>query len=190
FSTRQTIGELSLVMRQVAAGDMTGRVRVASRDELGALAQELNGSLERIQSLIQHVRRTSGQVHDQSAQVVSISSESSQAVDAQRNQIEQVATAMNEMAATSQEVARSAALAATNAEQVDQETLSGRRMVEAPANCTENLTQENARSVMVIMKLAEEKAAQSRLLVVMEGVTAQTNRLTLNASTEVARPCE
>src|SRR5690606_23108787 len=69
FSTRQTIGELSLVMRQVAAGDMTGRVRVASRDELGALAQELNGSLERIQSLIQHVSRTSGQVHDQSAGV-------------------------------------------------------------------------------------------------------------------------
>src|SRR5690554_2423251 len=190
FSTRQTIGELSLVMRQVAAGDMTGRVRVASRDELGALAQELNGSLERIQSLIQHVRRTSGQVHDQSAQVVSISSESSQAVDAQRNQIEQVAKAMNEMAATSQEVARSAALAATSAEQVNQETLSGRRMVEASVDGIEKLAQEIENSVKVINNLAEDSASISRVLDVIKGVAEQTNLLALNAAIKAARAGE
>src|SRR5690606_8151029 len=73
MSTRRTINQLSLAMRQVAAGDMTGRVVVTSRDELGALAGELNTSMERIQALIQHVSRTSGQVSDQSSQVENIS---------------------------------------------------------------------------------------------------------------------
>src|SRR5690606_12942323 len=131
-STRRTISDLSQVMRQVAAGDMTGRVVVTSRDELGQLATELNTSVQRIQELIRHVSRTTGQVSDQSGQVEEISTQSSQAVEAQRTQIEQVATAMNEMAATSQEVARSAALAANNAEQVNNETLHGRGMA-APA---------------------------------------------------------
>ena len=189
-STRRTINQLSEAMRQVAAGDMTGRVTVSSRDELGSLAGELNASIERIQTLIQHVRQTSSQVSDQSTQVESISTESSRAVEAQRTQIEQVATAMNEMAATSQEVARSAALAATNAEQANSETLSGRRMVEASVDGIEKLAHEIENSVQVINNLAGDSASISRVLDVIKGVAEQTNLLALNAAIEAARAGE
>ena len=190
MSTRSTINQLSAAMRQVAAGDMTGRVTVTSRDELGSLAAELNTSIERIQGLIRHVSQTSGQVSDQSSQVVSISTESSRAVEAQRTQIEQVATAMNEMAATSQEVARSAALAATNAEQANSETLNGRRMVEASVDGIEKLAGEIENSVRVINNLADDSASISRVLDVIKGVAEQTNLLALNAAIEAARAGE
>ena len=189
-ATRRTIEELSTTMRQVAAGDMTGRVKVVSRDELGNLAGEFNGSIERIQGLIRHVSQTSGQVSDQSRQVVDISAESSQAVEAQRSQIEQVATAMNEMAATSQEVARSAALAVTNAEQVNNETVNGRRMVESSVDGIEKLADEIENSVKVINNLAEDSASISRVLDVIKGVAEQTNLLALNAAIEAARAGE
>lgn len=190
FSTRRTISELSTTMQQVAAGNMTARVGVTSRDELGQLAGEFNSSIERIQELIRHVSQTSAQVSDQSMQVVDISAQSSQAVASQHTQIEQVATAMNEMAATSQEVARSAALAVTNAEQVNNETINGRRMVESSVDGIEQLAMEIENSVQVINNLADDSASISRVLDVIKGVAEQTNLLALNAAIEAARAGE
>lgn len=190
MATRRTLSRLSALMSQVAAGDMTVRVEVDSRDELGALAGEFNDTVARIRGLIQQVSETSGQVQGQSQQVERVAAESSQAVASQRSQIEQVATAMNEMAATSQEVARSAALAVTNAERVNAETLDGRRLVESSVSGIEKLAGEIDNSVQVINRLADDSVSISRVLDVIKGVAEQTNLLALNAAIEAARAGE
>lgn len=190
MATRRTLKRLSILMGQVAGGDMTVQVEVDSRDELGALASEFNDTVERIRELIRQVSQTAGEVHQQSQQVESISAESSQAVASQRSQIEQVATAMNEMSATSQEVARSAASAVTSAEQVNTETLNGRRLVESSVEGIGKLAGEIENSVKVINKLADDSSSISRVLEVIKGVAEQTNLLALNAAIEAARAGE
>ncbi|QIB51242.1 methyl-accepting chemotaxis protein [Pseudomonas sp. OIL-1] len=190
ISTRQTIGRLSELMTRVAGGDMTISTAVDSRDELGALTRDFNETIARIRGLIQRVSATSGLVNEQSQQVETISAKSSQAAMEQRSQIEQVATAMNEMAATSQEVARSAASAVVNAEQVNTETLSGRRLVESSVDGIESLAGEIEKSVAVINRLAEDSVSISRVLDVIKGVAEQTNLLALNAAIEAARAGE
>ena len=190
MATRRTLKRLSVLMGQVAGGDMTVQVEVDSRDELGALASEFNDTVERIRELIRQVSQTAGEVHQQSQQVESISSESSHAVASQRSQIEQVATAMNEMSATSQEVARSAALAVTSAEQVNTETLNGRKLVESSVEGIGKLAGEIENSVKVINKLADDSSSISRVLEVIKGVAEQTNLLALNAAIEAARAGE
>ena len=127
---------------------------------------------------------------EQSRQVENIATESSHAAASQRSQIEQVATAMNEMAATSQEVARSAALAVTNAEEVNNQTLSGRRLVESSVDGIEKLSGEIENSVRVINQLADDSSSISRVLDVIKGVAEQTNLLALNAAIEAARAGE
>ncbi len=190
MATRRTLKRLSVLMGQVAGGDMTVQVEVDSRDELGALASEFNDTVERIRELIRQVSQTAGEVHQQSQQVESISSESSQAVASQRSQIEQVATAMNEMSATSQEVARSAAMAVTSAEQVNTETLNGRKLVGSSVEGIRKLAGEIENSVKVINKLADDSTSISRVLEVIKGVAEQTNLLALNAAIEAARAGE
>jgi len=190
MATRRTLHKLSVLMGQVANGDMTVRVEVESKDELGALAGEFNETVQRIRGLIQQVSQTSGLVQEQSQQVENISSESSSAVAAQRSQIEQVATAMNEMAATSQEVARSAAAAVVNAEKVNAETASGRNLVESSVAGIEKLAGEIDNSVKVINQLASDSSSISRVLEVIKGVAEQTNLLALNAAIEAARAGE
>lgn len=190
LATRHTIKHLSEKMGQVAKGDMTAQADIDSRDELGALGRDFNDSIARIRELIQQVSSMSAQVDEQSNQVQKISADSSQAVAAQRSQIEQVATAMNEMSATSQEVASSAAVAVSNAEEVNTVTLNGRSLVESSVKTIEGLANEIEHSVKVINQLADDSASISRVLDVIKGVAEQTNLLALNAAIEAARAGE
>jgi methyl-accepting chemotaxis protein len=190
MATRRTLKRLSVLMGQVADGDMTVHVEVDSRDELGALATDFNDTVRRIRDLITRVSQTAGQVDQQSQQVERISGESSRAVASQRSQIEQVATAMNEMAATSQEVARSAASAVTSAGLVNKETLAGRQLVESSVDGIEKLASEIDNSVKAINQLADDSSSISRVLEVIKGVAEQTNLLALNAAIEAARAGE
>ncbi|MBP8185701.1 MAG: methyl-accepting chemotaxis protein, partial [Pseudomonas sp.] len=103
-STRGTLKSLGAVMGKVAAGDMTVSYRVQSRDELGELGDAFNDTVLKIHDLIERVGHTVTEVGRQADQVELVSGESNQAVSGQRSQIEQVATAMNEMSATAQEV--------------------------------------------------------------------------------------
>ncbi|GGC85805.1 methyl-accepting chemotaxis protein [Halopseudomonas salina] len=190
MATRRTLKRLSALMGQVADGDMTVHVEVDSRDELGALATDFNHTVRRIRDLITQVSQTAGQVDQQSQQVETISGESSRAVASQRSQIEQVATAMNEMSATSQEVARSAASAVTSAGLVSKETMAGRQLVESSVDGIEKLANEIENSVKAINQLADDSSSISRVLEVIKGVAEQTNLLALNAAIEAARAGE
>src|SRR5690606_5479529 len=163
---------------------------VRSRDELGELGQVFNETVARIRELIERVGQTVAEVERQAVQVEMVSGQSNQTVSGQRGQIEQVATAMNQMSATAQEVASSAESAVGSAHDVNQQTLSGRGLVEAQVHGIERLAAEIAQSVEVINRLAGDSKAISQVLDVIKGVAEQTNLLALNAAIEAARAGE
>jgi methyl-accepting chemotaxis protein len=189
-STRTTLQRLGQVMDKVAAGDMTVTFVAHSRDELGELGRVFNGTVRKIHDLIERVGQTVAEVERQSARVESVSSMSNLAVAGQRSQIEQVATAMNQMSATAQEVARSAAAAVSSAHSVNQETVNGRGLVQSQQSSIARLAGEIDQSVLVINQLASDSSSISRVLDVIKSIAEQTNLLALNAAIEAARAGE
>jgi len=189
-STRTTLQRLGQMMDKVAAGDMTVNFVASSKDELGELGEVFNGTVAKIHDLIEQVGRTVTEVERQAGQVETVSAQSNQAVAGQRSQIELVATAMNQMSATAQEVARSAAAAVSSAHSVNDETLSGRGLVESQQGSIARLASEIDQSVQVINQLATDSQAISRVLDVIKSIAEQTNLLALNAAIEAARAGE
>ena len=189
-STRSTLKTLGQVMDKVAAGDMTVGFKSQSQDELGELGQVFNDTVAKIHDLIDIVGQTVIEVERQADRVELVSGESNQAVYEQRGQNEQVATAMNQMSATAQEVARSAAAAVQSAQSVNDETVSGRSLVENQVGSIRRLAAEIDQSVAVINQLAADSASISRVLEVIKGIAEQTNLLALNAAIEAARAGE
>lgn len=189
-STRTTLRSLGAMMDKVAAGDMTVTFVAHSRDELGDLGQVFNGTVAKIHDLIERVGHTVSQVELQAGQVQAVSAQSNQAVSGQRSQIEQVATAMNQMSATAQEVARSAAAAVNSAQSVNDETVSGRALVQSQQGGIARLASEIDESVRVINQLAADSQSISSVLEVIKSIAEQTNLLALNAAIEAARAGE
>ena len=189
-STRSTLRTLGKVMDKVAGGDMTVTFQARSRDELGELGEVFNTTVRRIHDLIERVGQTVAEVEHQAEQVHAVSARSNQAVSGQRGQIEQVATAMNQMSATAQEVARSAAAAVNSAHGVNRETVSGRELVESQQGSIAGLAAEIDQSVGVINQLVSDSQQISQVLEVIKSIAGQTNLLALNAAIEAARAGE
>ncbi|MDP3515808.1 MAG: PAS domain-containing methyl-accepting chemotaxis protein [Pseudohongiella sp.] len=108
----------------------------------------------------------------------------------QQTSTEHIATAVNQMVASIQEVARSAQSAATAAEQADKETSDGQRLVAQTSESMAELEGAIRQATDVINELEARSIEISRVLDVIRGIAEQTNLLALNAAIEAARAGE
>ena len=170
--------------------DLRRRVNLHSNDELGATATAVDKMLEKFHRIIQQVISATHEVNQATGRVAAITSDTTNGVRRQQAEIEQVATAMNEMSATVQEVAQHAVSAAGAANSADKETRQGDQVVQSTIASINDLAGEVERATTVIHKLGEDSENIGKILDVIRGVAEQTNLLALNAAIEAARAGE
>ncbi len=181
----QVIG--SLKEMATGEGDLTRRLESRSNDELGELAQWFNRFVEQLQSVIAELKNTSVQLSSSASEVSVVIGESSQQVTRQESETELVATAINEMAATVQEVANHANNAAIATQEADQEARQGQQIVSNTVNAIDALSGGINNAAEVIQKLESDSQEIGTVLDVIRGIAEQTNLLALNAAIEAAR---
>ncbi|WP_436977079.1 methyl-accepting chemotaxis protein [Pseudomonas alabamensis] len=103
---------------------------------------------------------------------------------------DQVATAMHEMSATAQDVARHAADAAQAADEADHNAQAGERVMQTTIDLIEQVNREIAGTAAVIRHLESDSTRIGKVLEVIRGIAEQTNLLALNAAIEAARAGE
>lgn len=175
---------------QLAAGNFASSVRITSEDEFGHVARSARGIQEQLGAVIQRAAQSAQQISQTAGRVQSIASETSRHLDAQLSQTEQVASAMNEMSATAQEVARNAADAATAAHRADDESASGAQIATQAIDRMGHVLEKAGNATDVIESLGIESQNVSKVLEVITAIAEQTNLLALNAAIEAARAGE
>ena len=108
----------------------------------------------------------------------------------QKSQLGLVATAVNEMAATVQEVASNTVTADESAQNARNETAAGQKVVQDNIQITNTLSNEIKNAADVIQALKSDSEGIGSVLDVIRGVSEQTNLLALNAAIEAARAGE
>jgi len=170
--------------------DLTRTIDIHKQDEIGAVASALNSMLGRFHSSIQEVYGSTHKLATVAERLAAVSEETVRAIFEQRNQTDQVATAMNEMSATVQEVASHAASTAETSGQANDDARSGAYVSTEALGAIDALTREMERAANVVAKLEEDSGNIGMVLDVIKGIAEQTNLLALNAAIEAARAGE
>ncbi|WP_202980331.1 methyl-accepting chemotaxis protein [Marinobacter fonticola] len=187
MSVKTAITEFGTAARKVAGGDMTVRIDLQNRDELGALTSEFNNMTSKMADLIQSVSRTTGDVDGQARRVNDTASANSEAVARQMTETDQISDAMHQMVDTVQEVAVSAQRASDSASSAEKDAEQGRRVVAETVDTIHRLAEEIRGAVDVINRVSADSDSISQVLVEIKAIAEQTNLLALNAAIEAAR---
>ncbi|RSD32323.1 methyl-accepting chemotaxis protein [Vibrio pectenicida] len=179
-------------LQQVAQGDgdLTIRLDSSARDETGTVASAFNTFLGVLTGTISVVSSKAAELGKSSESALGAMQRTLANVEKQHRDIEQVATAINEMNATTQEVATSTANASAVTDAAKKHVVDGQRESLEIQKIIEELTNEVTSSSGVIENLVSETNNIGTVLESIQGIAEQTNLLALNAAIEAARAGE
>ncbi|QHF01342.1 HAMP domain-containing protein [Pseudomonas asturiensis] len=178
------------VVERVAAGDLSRNLKVGRKDELGRLQSTIQRMTLSLRELVGGIRDGVTQIASAAEELSAVTEQTSAGVNSQKVETDQVATAMHEMTATVQEVARNAEEASEAAVAADQQAREGERVVNEAIAQIERLASAVGNSSEAMGALKQESDKIGSVLDVIKSVAQQTNLLALNAAIEAARAGE
>nr|WP_192558723.1 methyl-accepting chemotaxis protein [Pseudomonas allokribbensis] len=191
--TRLIVAPLRSVMhvaQRIAAGDLSATVEVTRRDEIGQLMQSMQQMGAGLSTIVSGLQAGIEQLASSAQSLSAVTEQTNLEVSSQKEETEQVATAMNQMTATVHDVARNAEEAALAAQTADDKVESGQQVVRQSMARIEQLADSATSASSSIESLSAEIQNIGTVLGVIKSVAEQTNLLALNAAIEAARAGE
>lgn len=170
--------------------DLTARMEKFKAPEFTKLSENFNAFVASLQTIIRSVSDVGQQVVAETSSMSSRAAQVDEIATGQREETEQVATAMTEMTTTAQEISSNASQAADSAKLAEGNAKEAQQIVNAAANSVAGLASEVSEANTVVSRLEGDVQNISSSLTVIQDIAEQTNLLALNAAIEAARAGE
>ncbi|KTB63102.1 methyl-accepting chemotaxis protein [Pseudomonas allii] len=191
--TRSIVGPLGHAVRaaeNVAHGDLTQTVDVTGDDEVTRLLVALKTMQSNLRGTLQLIRQSAGQMASSATDLNGITDQSSRSLQKQTAEIEQAATAVNEMTSAADEVARNAVSTSESTRLSNETAREGQHRVGETVSAIQALSSNIGETSTLVQNLAEQSRDIGKVLDVIRSIAEQTNLLALNAAIEAARAGE
>lgn len=171
-------------------GNLTQRIHVESKDEIGALATQVNAFISKLQEMVKDIAGSSAQLNTQSKISTKLARQTNDGLSLQLGEISQIATAVHEMSATAQEVANNAQQTADAAITSSDNCQQGKDVILRNQQSITDLACQVQDASEIIQELEKNAQDINAILSTIRDIAEQTNLLALNAAIEAARAGE
>ncbi len=186
-SITQPLKQAVLVTQAIAKGDLTESVDVAGVDEPAQLLKALQTMQQNLKSTILTIADSSNQLASAAEKLNAVTEDATRGLHQQSHEIVQAATAVNEMTAAVDEVARNAVATFEASKESTQTAKYGQQQVSKTVESIRLLSDDVARTSKEVKTLGDGVTNISKVLDVIRAIAEQTNLLALNAAIEAAR---
>ncbi|KGK14036.1 methyl-accepting chemotaxis protein [Vibrio navarrensis] len=179
-------------IRSFASGDadLTARMEAFTVPEFTQLSKNFNQFVASLQNIIRRVSEVGQEVVSETNNMTGRATQVDEIAAGQREETEQVATAMTEMTTTATEISNNANQAAQAARYAEDNANEAETIVNSAASSVRDLAGEVSKANQVISRLEDDVKNISSSLEVIQDIAEQTNLLALNAAIEAARAGE
>ncbi|KXJ59648.1 MAG: hypothetical protein AXW14_05135 [Alteromonas sp. Nap_26] len=171
-------------------GDLTQRLSTAGNDEITRVAEEFNNFIENLQGLISIIKKDAISLSEAKVTLAQTSQSTCQLSQSQSDNLDQVATAVNELSQALREVAENTQVSLAETKSTNNDAIESKDALTKSMQSITTMESTISHSSKVIEKLASETSRISSLLNVIRDIAEQTNLLALNAAIEAARAGE
>ncbi|SDR39129.1 methyl-accepting chemotaxis protein [Pseudomonas grimontii] len=176
--------------QRIAKGDLTQAITTDRTDEAGQLLMALSDMQGGLKSTLMEIANASDQLASAAEELSAVTDESTRGLTRQNDEIQQAATAVNQMTAAVDEVASNAVSTSEASRQATTEAEDGRQQVEQAVSGMSSMVVEINDSTQSVADLAGQVREIGKVIDVIRGIADQTNLLALNAAIEAARAGE
>ncbi len=191
--TRSIVSPLNHAIRVadgIAKGDLNQPIVQVGEDEPARLLAALGRMQASLRQTMDEVTRAADRLAEAAAQLTGTTAEANRGLGRQNNEIEQAATAVNQMTAAVEEVARNAVTTSEASEGSQRIADQGRERVSETVTAIQAMTTDVQASARLVEGLAAQGRDIGQVLDVIRAIAEQTNLLALNAAIEAARAGE
>lgn len=168
-------------------GDLDRTIPFTSNDEIGTLAAGINNLIMKIRNIVGDMARDADDLSSAACQLTSSSESMAAGIQQAVDQTHAVATASEEMAATSGEIALNCTAAADGSRKASELAASGTDIVARSVNVMSRISSRVKESAETIERLGARSDQIGEIIGTIEDIADQTNLLALNAAIEAAR---
>lgn len=186
----QPLNQAVGIAETVASGNLTQDFVIEGNDEPARLLTALKAMQGNLRSTIQGISDSSNQLASAAEELNTVTEDSTRGLHQQNHEIEQAATAVNEMTAAVDEVARNAVATSEASRDSDRTAQHGREQVIKTVESIDLLAGDVTTTAHQVEQLAGQVRDISKVLDVIRSIAEQTNLLALNAAIEAARAGE